>query len=198
MQVWRVSLHLDLSHAIIIWLFNLQILLILTLGGTKEYKVLMDQFHHVAGAFLELEKGLVLIYAICTSVLFCFIVFLVVSFHMYWLSYWICRHSNLLSDNTNICYFITYTFVYEGIKRLSRKLLKEWVQEWPSLSARRSVIQNILCSVELFLSYGDKLVWARPRSLFHLELWNYQNLSACFVKIRKDLCTDPVFPIVHR
>ncbi|XP_019086991.1 PREDICTED: squalene synthase 1 isoform X2 [Camelina sativa] len=25
--------------------------------GTKEYKVLMDQFHHVAAAFLELEKG---------------------------------------------------------------------------------------------------------------------------------------------
>ncbi|CAH8306729.1 unnamed protein product [Eruca vesicaria subsp. sativa] len=28
-----------------------------TVGGTKEYKVLMDQFHHVAAAFLELEKG---------------------------------------------------------------------------------------------------------------------------------------------
>ncbi|KAB2043255.1 hypothetical protein ES319_D01G003600v1 [Gossypium barbadense] len=25
--------------------------------GTKEYKVLMDQFHHVSAAFLELEKG---------------------------------------------------------------------------------------------------------------------------------------------
>ncbi|KAF3596606.1 hypothetical protein DY000_02027894 [Brassica cretica] len=28
-----------------------------TVGGTKEYKVLMDQFHHVSAAFLELEKG---------------------------------------------------------------------------------------------------------------------------------------------
>ncbi|XP_048619323.1 squalene synthase 1-like isoform X2 [Brassica napus] len=26
-------------------------------SGTKEYKVLMDQFHHVSAAFLELEKG---------------------------------------------------------------------------------------------------------------------------------------------
>ncbi|GFY94970.1 squalene synthase 1 [Actinidia rufa] len=26
-------------------------------GGTKEYKVLMDEFHHVSTAFLELEKG---------------------------------------------------------------------------------------------------------------------------------------------
>jgi len=25
--------------------------------GTKEYKILMDQFHHVSAAFLELEKG---------------------------------------------------------------------------------------------------------------------------------------------
>lgn len=25
--------------------------------GTKEYKVLMDQFHHVSAAFLELKKG---------------------------------------------------------------------------------------------------------------------------------------------
>ncbi|KAH0894626.1 hypothetical protein HID58_057055 [Brassica napus] len=39
----------DLSHPLI--------LLNPTLGGTKEYKVLMDQFHHVAAAFLELEKG---------------------------------------------------------------------------------------------------------------------------------------------
>ncbi|KAL0686902.1 hypothetical protein Bca4012_086579 [Brassica carinata] len=28
-----------------------------TVGGTNEYKVLMDQFHHVSAAFLELEKG---------------------------------------------------------------------------------------------------------------------------------------------
>ncbi|WZZ23857.1 hypothetical protein YC2023_007258 [Brassica napus] len=28
-----------------------------TVGGTNEYKVLMDQFHHVSAAFLELDKG---------------------------------------------------------------------------------------------------------------------------------------------
>lgn len=28
-------------------------------GGTKEYKVLMDEFHHVSTAFLELGKKLV-------------------------------------------------------------------------------------------------------------------------------------------
>ena len=26
-------------------------------GGTKDYKVLMDEFHHVSVAFLELGKG---------------------------------------------------------------------------------------------------------------------------------------------
>lgn len=31
----------------------------LYLGGTKHYKVLMDEFHHVVDAFLELGKGLV-------------------------------------------------------------------------------------------------------------------------------------------
>lgn len=35
---------------------------ILFLGGTKDYKVLMDQFHHVSTAFLELGKGLVLFF----------------------------------------------------------------------------------------------------------------------------------------
>lgn len=29
-------------------------------GGTKEYKVLMDEFHHVSNAFLELAKGYIL------------------------------------------------------------------------------------------------------------------------------------------
>lgn len=53
----------ELSHPFGILLCDLQILLNPTLGGTKEYKVLMDQFHHVAAAFLELEKGLVLLYA---------------------------------------------------------------------------------------------------------------------------------------
>ncbi|CAF2239462.1 unnamed protein product [Brassica napus] len=47
----------ELSHPFGILLCDLQILLNPTLGGTKEYKVLMDQFHHVAAAFLELEKG---------------------------------------------------------------------------------------------------------------------------------------------
>ena len=30
----------------------------------------MDQFHHVSAAFLELEKGLVLMFCLYTSVLF--------------------------------------------------------------------------------------------------------------------------------
>ncbi|KAG5389716.1 hypothetical protein IGI04_031257 [Brassica rapa subsp. trilocularis] len=47
----------ELSHPFGILLCDLQILINPTLGGTKEYKVLMDQFHHVAAAFLELEKG---------------------------------------------------------------------------------------------------------------------------------------------
>lgn len=29
----------------------------LSLGGTNNYKVLMDEFHHVSTAFLELGKG---------------------------------------------------------------------------------------------------------------------------------------------
>ena len=33
---------------------------VLYLGGTKDYKVLMDEFHHVSTAFLELGRGLVI------------------------------------------------------------------------------------------------------------------------------------------
>lgn len=33
----------------------------LSAGGTKDYKVLMDKFHYVSTAFLELGKGLGLI-----------------------------------------------------------------------------------------------------------------------------------------
>lgn len=47
---------------------SLSALLILSfyclLGGTNNYKVLMDQFHHVSTAFLELGKGLVRIFFI--------------------------------------------------------------------------------------------------------------------------------------
>ncbi|CAN7082314.1 unnamed protein product [Brassica oleracea var. botrytis] len=39
------------------WHYSCKFYSIQTLGGTKEYKVLMDQFHHVSAAFLELEKG---------------------------------------------------------------------------------------------------------------------------------------------
>jgi len=42
----------------------------------------MDQFHHVSAAFLELEKGLVLIFAIRTSVLL-YRFFLLMLFHLY-------------------------------------------------------------------------------------------------------------------
>lgn len=33
------------------------LLITLSQGGTKEYKVLMDEFHHVSNAFLELGSG---------------------------------------------------------------------------------------------------------------------------------------------
>ncbi|RZB74142.1 Squalene synthase 1 isoform C [Glycine soja] len=49
------QLGIELRNAVCI--FYLVLRALDTVGGTKEYKVLMDQFHHVSTAFLELGKN---------------------------------------------------------------------------------------------------------------------------------------------
>ncbi|KAJ0010958.1 hypothetical protein Pint_34790 [Pistacia integerrima] len=49
--------HLDTDLRDAVCIFYLVLRALDTVGGTKDDKVLMDQFHHVSTAFLELEKG---------------------------------------------------------------------------------------------------------------------------------------------
>jgi len=115
----------------------------------------MDQFHHVSAAFLELEKGLVLIFAIRTSVLL-YRFFLLMLFHLYWLSYSICWYSYLLSDNTNYLIFNICFCIWryqEAIEEITRRM---------GAGMAKFICQEV-CDTEqlldLFLSYGDKMSW---------------------------------------
>ena len=146
------TIHASLKSLLIFLIFHIPLvsycvtyrfLLNPTLGGTKEYKVLMDQFHHVAAAFLELEKGLVLLYAppihfCCVLEFFCSRLLIVL----------ICWNSLICLLAILIIVMFNLNFgIWKGIKRLSRKLLKEWVQGWPSLSAKRSVVFFCFCFI---------------------------------------------------
>ena len=115
----------------------------------------MDQFHHVSAAFLELDKGLVLMFSL--TLLFWLIVFF---FHV--VSRLLIELLNLLKSNL-----------------LSRKFIPWYMKV--SRGYRGNNQKNGCRNGQVYLPGGLSYNHLRC-SQFHLESLKYQHLLSCFVK----------------